>query len=99
MIYLSIGPGLGIPRAASVPFEMAIAPYLPKDASFTLWMLVYSFVFFLIAMWLALTPNKLVNRMGKFLNTDIVVFDLLIVYLFPIEWPYRYRRTSWKICR
>lgn len=28
-IYLSIGPGLGIPRAGSVPFEMAIAPYIP----------------------------------------------------------------------
>lgn len=28
-IYLSIGPGLGIPRAGSVPFEMAIAPYVP----------------------------------------------------------------------
>ncbi len=24
LIYLSIGPGLGIPRAASVPFEMAL---------------------------------------------------------------------------
>ena len=31
-IYLSIGPGLGIPRAASVPFEMAVAPYLPSGA-------------------------------------------------------------------
>ena len=27
LIYLSIGPGLGIPRAASVPFEMAVSPY------------------------------------------------------------------------
>ena len=32
LIYLSIGPGLGIPRAASVPFEMAVAPYLPSGA-------------------------------------------------------------------
>ena len=31
LIYLSIGPGLGIPRAASVPFEMAVAPYLPLE--------------------------------------------------------------------
>ena len=30
LIYISIGPGLGIPRAASVPFEMAVAPYLPE---------------------------------------------------------------------
>ena len=33
LIYLSIGPGLGIPRAASVPFEMAVAPYLPENSN------------------------------------------------------------------
>lgn len=27
LIYLSIGPGLSIPRAASVPFEMTVSPY------------------------------------------------------------------------
>src|SRR3712207_4932211 len=30
LIYLSIGPCLGIPRAGSLPFEMAVAPFLPK---------------------------------------------------------------------
>ena len=45
LIYLSIGPGLGIPRAASVPFEMAVAPYLPENISFELCMLGYSLVF------------------------------------------------------
>ena len=48
LIYLSIGPGLGIPRAASVPFEMAVAPYLPEGANTTVWMLVYSLAFFLV---------------------------------------------------
>ena len=48
LIYLSIGPGLGIPRAGSVPFEMAILPYLPKETNFSLWMLLYTFVFFTI---------------------------------------------------
>ena len=57
LIYLSIGPGLGIPRAASVPFEMAVAPYLPKEASVTICMVAFSFVFFILAGWLAMTPN------------------------------------------
>ena len=30
LIYISIGPGLGIPRAGSLPFEMAVAPFLPE---------------------------------------------------------------------
>lgn len=79
LIYLSIGPGLGIPRAASVPFEMAVAPYLPENASLSLFMLGYSLVFFFIAAWLALNPTKLVDRIGRFLTPSLLT---LIVFLF-----------------
>ena len=79
LIYLSIGPGLGIPRAASVPFEMAVAPYLPQSANSTLWMILYSLVFFLIALWLCLNPGKLVNRIGTFLTPSLLI---LICFLF-----------------
>ena len=79
LIYLSIGPGLGIPRAASVPFEMAIAPYLPEGASFAVFMLLYSAVFFTVAGWLAMTPNKLVNRIGKVLTPSLLI---LLTFLF-----------------
>lgn len=81
LIYLSIGPGLGIPRAASVPFEMAIAPYLPQNlASYAPWfMLLYSLVFFLLAGWLALNPKKLVDRIGKVLTPTLLT---LLVVLF-----------------
>lgn len=79
LIYLSIGPGLGIPRAASVPFEMAVIPYLPQGTNTTLYMLLYSAVFFLIAGWLAMTPSKLVERIGKILSPTLLV---LLVFLF-----------------
>lgn len=82
IIYLSIGPGLGIPRAASVPFEMAIAPYLPKGASFGWFMLLYSSVFFLVAGWLALTPNKLVDRIGKILTPSLLTLLTLLFVCF-----------------
>ncbi len=79
LIYLSIGPGLGIPRAASVPFEMAVAPYLPEDANRVLFMLLYSLVFFIIALWLCLNPGKLVQRIGRFLTPSLLI---LLVFLF-----------------
>ena len=79
LIYLSIGPGLGIPRAASVPFEMAVAPYLPQNAPLKLFMLGYSLVFFVIAAWLALNPSKLVDRIGQYLTPSLLT---LIVFLF-----------------
>lgn len=79
LIYLSIGPGLGIPRAASVPFEMAVAPYLSEGSPLPLYMFLYSAAFFTIACWLAMTPGKLVERIGKFLTPTLL---LLIVFLF-----------------
>ncbi len=79
LIYLAIGPGLGIPRAASVPFEMAVAPYLPSGANTKLCMLIYSLIFFLIALWLCLTPNKLVERIGHYLTPSLL---FLLVFLF-----------------
>lgn len=79
LIYLSIGPGLGIPRAASVPFEMAVAPYLPESANTTLFMVIYSLVFFTVALWLCLNPGKLVKRIGTFLTPSLLI---LICFLF-----------------
>lgn len=85
LIYLSIGPGLGIPRAASLPFEMAVAPYMPEDANLTVFMLVFSLVFFLIAGWLALTPNKLVERIGKFLTPTLLCLILFVFFSFLLK--------------
>lgn len=85
LIYLSIGPGLGIPRAASVPFEMAVAPYLPSGTNLTIFMLVFSFTFFAIACWLALTPNKLVERIGKFLTPSLLVLLSLLFISFLMK--------------
>ncbi|KEI06951.1 branched-chain amino acid transport system II carrier protein [Clostridium botulinum] len=73
LIYLSIGPCLGIPRAGSLPFEMAVAPFLPEGLiSNRLALFSYTFVFFSVAYWLCLTPSKLVNRMGKVLTPTLL---------------------------
>lgn len=71
MIHLSIGPGLGIPRAGSLPFEMAVAPYL-KENLFAA-RILYTFMFFLVAYLVCLKPSKLVSRMGKFLTPALLV--------------------------
>ena len=82
LIYLSIGPGLGIPRAASVPFEMAVSPYLPNDANRTLWMVLYSALFFLVALWLCLNPGKLVQRIGRVLTPSLLTLLVLLFISF-----------------
>ena len=82
LIYLSIGPGLGIPRAASVPFEMAVSPYLPNDANRTLWMVLYSALFFLVTLWLCLNPGKLVQRIGRVLTPSLLILLVLLFISF-----------------
>lgn len=78
-IYLSIGPGLGIPRAGSVPFEMAIAPYVPEGFNINLARFIYTLVFFSLALIICLKPNKLVKRVGKYLTPALL---LMIVFMF-----------------
>ena len=79
LIYLSIGPGLGIPRAGSVPFEMAIAPYLPDGSNLRIWMFIYTLLFFSLVIFLCLNPGKLVKRIGTFLTPSLLI---LIVIMF-----------------
>ncbi|MBP1553201.1 MAG: branched-chain amino acid transport system II carrier protein [Oscillospiraceae bacterium] len=81
LLYLAIGPGLAIPRAASVPFEMSIAPYLPQEANTLWWMIGYSVVFFILSGWLSLNPGKLVDRLGTILTPLLIV---LLVFLFAV---------------
>ena len=85
LIYLSIGPGLGIPRAASVPFEMAVAPYLPEGINLNICMVIYSFVFFLIALWLCLNPGKLVDRIGYFLTPTLLILLCFVFFVFLLK--------------
>ncbi len=74
LIYLSIGPFLAIPRAGSLPFEMAVAPFLPQGLiSPKIALLIYTVIFFSIAYTLASRPNKLVDRIAKFLTPILLV--------------------------
>ena len=77
-IYLSIGPGLGIPRAGSVPFEMAIASYIPESFNMDLARLLYTLIFFSLAMATCLKPNKLVKRVGKYLTPTLLLMISLM---------------------
>lgn len=87
LIYLSIGPCLGIPRAGSLPFEMAVEPFLAgTNVSTTVARLIYTLVFFTVAYWLCLTPSKLVDRIGKFLTPTLLTL-ITLVFLASIFKP------------
>lgn len=80
-IYLSIGPGLAIPRAGSLAYEMGVKPFLPVSVVHTsLGLFIYTVIFFAIVFWFAKTPTKLVDRLGKIL-TPALLSLILIVFI------------------
>lgn len=76
LIYLSIGPCLAIPRTASTSFEMAVVPFIGNYGKIA--QLIYSLVFFGIALYMALNPEKLSDRLGK------IMCPLLLLLIFVI---------------
>lgn len=74
LIYLSIGPFLGIPRTGSLAFQMGLAPFLTKSLGKSMVPLfLYTLVYFGICYWLSLTPSKLVDRLGKVLTPILLI--------------------------
>ncbi|PET64493.1 branched-chain amino acid transporter, partial [Bacillus sp. AFS001701] len=78
-IYLSIGPGLAIPRASSLAYEMGVKPFLSEGLAVSpIGLLVYTIVFFSIVYWFAKSPSKLVDRFGKILTPALLILILIV---------------------
>ncbi|WP_459502439.1 branched-chain amino acid transport system II carrier protein BrnQ1 [Bacillus sp. C1] len=76
LIYLFIGPGLGIPRAGSLAFEMGPGQFFTEASSAFLF--VYTIIFFSIVYWLSLSPSKLMGLFGKLLTPLLLCMIALI---------------------
>ena len=88
IIYISIGPLMAIPRTASVSFEMAVKPYISDGTqSTTLALIIYSVVFFSVALWLSLSPSKLIDLCGKLLTPTVLIL-LFIVFVKSLLTPF-----------
>lgn len=78
-IYLCIGPGLAIPRAGSLAYEMGVKPFLPATLeSSSIGLLIYTIIFFIIVFWFAKSPSKLVDRFGKVLTPSLLILIMIV---------------------
>ncbi len=75
--YLAIGPFYAIPRTATVAYELAITPFYSEKDGGTM-LLIYSVVYFFIALIFALYPAKILDTVGKFLS-PIKILALFIL--------------------
>ncbi|WP_439234444.1 branched-chain amino acid transport system II carrier protein [Lonepinella koalarum] len=70
-IYLSIGPFLAIPRTAATSFEIALQPFLQGETEIP--QLIFTSLFFILSLWLALSPSKMVERVGSILTPALLI--------------------------
>lgn len=76
-IYLSIGPFFAIPRTATTSYELAILPFIGSSGKISL--LIFSVIYFLLSLWLALNPSKTVERIGTILTPVLLIAILALV--------------------
>lgn len=80
-IYISIGPLLAIPRASTMPYEIMILPYLnPAESSFSIPLLIYTFIYFAINYYICLNPTTILDALGKYL-TPILLALIAIFFI------------------
>lgn len=74
IVYLAIGPFFAMPRTGTVSYELGVKPYLSETTLSSFWpLLIFSIVFFLITMFFALNPSKLIDRVGKILTPALLL--------------------------
>lgn len=85
-LYLTIGPFFAIPRTATVSYEIALAQFVPQSMQ-TYALYAFAFVFFLISWYLAVSPSKLVDRVGKYITPFLLIFLAILIitaFIFPM---------------
>ena len=80
IVYLALGPFFGVPRTATVSFEIALSPFIP-DSYYRLTLALFSLLFFAVTIWLSLKPNKIVDRFGSILTPILLAIVTLIVVI------------------
>ncbi len=79
ILYLTIGPFFGIPRTATVAYEISVTPFLPHQlVGQKTPLIIYTVLFFAITYWLSLNPSKLVDRIGKILTPALLIILVIL---------------------
>lgn len=82
LLYLTIGPLFAIPRCATTSYTIGITPFLKEDS--TLYLFIFSLIFFAFVLYFSLRPNNITIWIGKIINPVFLIF-LFILIIFSIK--------------
>lgn len=74
-VYLAIGPFFATPRTAVVSYEIGVVPFFGSSSG---GLLLYSTLYFALVLHLAITPNKIIDRIGT-LITPVLLLALAVL--------------------
>lgn len=80
LLLLTIGPMFALPRTATVPYEVGIRTLFPT-INHTYGLLIYSALFFMASLLMALKPNKIKELIGKYINP---IFLVCLIFFFAV---------------
>ncbi|WP_010288889.1 branched-chain amino acid transport system II carrier protein [Kurthia massiliensis] len=83
-LYLTIGPFFAIPRTATVPFSVGFEPFIGKE-HVTLFLALFSLVFFVIVYYFSLNPAKIMDYIGKYLTPAFLIFLFVLIIISIIK--------------
>lgn len=79
LLYLTIGPGFAIPRTATVSYEVGLKGLVGANDS--LYLLIFSIIFFLLAYLFAVKKGNLIDTIGKYMTPIFLILLALIAIL------------------
>lgn len=77
LLYLTIGPFFAIPRCATTSFGIMSSQF--TDGNIALPRLIFTLIFFALALILALRPSGIMHYIGKVINPLFLVFLFLLI--------------------
>ncbi|MGL5414451.1 MAG: branched-chain amino acid transport system II carrier protein [Clostridium sp.] len=82
ILFIAIGPMLGIPRTAATTYELTISPLIPNMPPLV-WMIIY----FSINLYFVFSKSSIIDTIGKFLTPLLLIILSIIIVkgvFFPI---------------
>ena len=78
LLYLTIGPFFAIPRTGTTTFELGLSSFIAPE-NIVIAQAIFLAIFMGITLWLSLTPNKLVDRIGTIITPVLLVSMIILI--------------------
>ena len=85
LLYLTIGPFFAIPRTGTTTYELGLSSFVAPEHTVVAQAVFLAF-FMGLTLWLAISPNKLVDRIGTVI-TPVLLLSMIVLIIASLVKP------------